>query len=508
MLIYASPRARNTIPMLIRCLTLLCASLLVGSPLLAQNVPDTGLPPRVTELLAKANLPAEAMGGVVIRLSDGATLVSHNAERSLQPASTMKLLSTIVGLHKLGPLFRGRTSLLSNAELDGSTLKGDLVLRGGGDTDLNTEVLQNMLQTLRQQGILKIRGDLIIDRHLFQPARLDIGLVPFDEAPEFRYNVIPDALLLNLNLLKLSLASDQTTLRANILPLMDGVVLTHDMQLIDAPCKDWDAGWLPPTVSTNARGRIEIKLHGTYPKNCSKLSEINVLDRTEFAARLFRRLWQQMGGSFSGQVREALTPPDARLLTEHVSRPLSTLVRDINKESDNTFARMLFLNMGTFSVDSAVAGNASLLAAEPSSTIARADREVRRWLTEQGISTTGLVIDNGSGLSRSERITAQQLAELLLLAHASPWAPEFKASLPLAGMDGGMLRRLKDSPAIGRARIKTGTLRNVVAVAGYVLDSKGRECVVVGMINSDSMQSAAGRAILDSLIDWTARSGE
>ena len=464
------------------------------------------LPAPVGDLLARAKIPPEAMGGMVIRLSDGATLVSHNPGLSLQPASTMKLVSTVIGLNKLGPLFRGRTVLESAAEINNATLDGDLVLRGGADVDLNAETLQAMLQILRNKGIKHIRGDLLIDRSLYQPARMDIGIVAFDEAPEFRYNVIPDALNLNLNLLKLDLAADKYALQVNMLPLMENVSLTHDMTLVDAACKDWDNGWITPTVERK-RDKLQIVLHGTYPKDCTKTTELNLLNRTDYAERLFRALWKQLGGSFRGRVREAAVTTRMRTLAEHRSRPLAEVLRDINKVSDNTFARMLYLNLGTYAVDSAITGNATLLPPEPADTRQRAEREIRNWLRQNEIDDSGMVLENGSGLSRSERLTAAQLAGVLKAGYQSFWAPELLASLPLAAMDGTMRSRLKESPAAGRARVKTGTLRNVVAVAGFVLDAQGRQCVVVGMINSDTMKGSEGRAVLDGLIDWVARSG-
>ena len=464
------------------------------------------LPPAVAEQLARIKVPEDAMAGMVIRLADGALLMSHQPDRSLQPASTMKLVSTTVGLNKLGPLFRGRTALMSGAEIRRGALHGDLVLRGGADTDLDWQALQGMLQTLRHQGIKTIHGDLLIDRSLYQPARMDMGVAPFDEAPEFRYNTIPDALNLNLNLVKLTLSANMDALDVNMMPALENVSIRHEMSLSDAPCKDWGDGWLPPTIERK-RDRLQIVLHGSYPKNCEKTTEINILDRTEYAARLFKSLWRQMDGSFKGEVREASAPAGLRVLTEHRSRPLAELLRDINKASDNTFARMLFLNMGTFAVDSAITGNVTVLAREPVDTLQRSDREVRAWFRQHGIDDAGMVLENGSGLSRKERLTPRQLASLLQVGYNSIWAPELMASLPLSAMDGTMRSRLKDSPAAGRARIKTGSLKNVIAVAGFVLDAQGRQCIVVGMINADTMKWADGRAVLDSLIDWVARSG-
>ena len=138
-------------------------------------------------------------------------------------------------------------------------------------------------------------------------------------------------------------------------------------------------------------------------------------------------------------------------------------------------------------------------------TLELARREVERWFDEQRIDRQGLVLDNGSGLSRSERIAPRTLALMLKAAHAGKQAPELLMSLPVAGVDGTMRRRLKGTPAEGWARLKTGTLKNTAALAGYVRDTQGDAWVVVAMVNHD--QAAKGRPALDALVDWVAKSG-
>jgi D-alanyl-D-alanine carboxypeptidase/D-alanyl-D-alanine-endopeptidase (penicillin-binding protein 4) len=206
-----------------------------------------------------------------------------------------------------------------------------------------------------------------------------------------------------------------------------------------------------------------------------------------------------------GKTVEGPTPPDARLLAEHRSRALPEIIRDINKPSDNTLARTVFLSLGALEADPALGSRP--LPASSETTFSRADAAVRAWMRTQGIDDTGLVIDNGSGLSRTERISPMQMAAVLQAGLRSNWAPEFQASIPIAAVDGTMRRRLQDSPAARRARLKTGTLKNVVAVAGYVPDATGRQCIVVAMLNSDLVGNGRGRAIIDALVDWVARSG-
>jgi D-alanyl-D-alanine carboxypeptidase/D-alanyl-D-alanine-endopeptidase (penicillin-binding protein 4) len=243
-----------------------------------------------------------------------------------------------------------------------------------------------------------------------------------------------------------------------------------------------------------------------------------VIDRQAYLDRLFRASWQQLGGSISGDTLEAATPASTRLLADHLSRTLPEIVRDTNKPSDNTLARLIFLSLGALEADPLLGSRPQLIkpapaagaGAEPApgaagdTTLARADAAVRAWMNQHGIDTTGLVLENGSGLSRIERITPVQMGGVLQAGLRSNWAPEFQSSIPIVAVDGTMRRRLHDSPAAGRARLKTGTLRNVTAIAGYVPDASGRQCVVVAFVNSELAANGHGRAVLDSLVDWVA----
>ena len=486
---------------------LLIAALIAGLGLPAAHAQ---LPDSVSVLLRSANIPEDAIGAIVLR---GNTVVmSHGAERSMQPASTMKIVTTAVGLEQLGPTFRGRTELRTSADVINGVLKGDLILRGGADTDFNADVLAHMLQTLRNQGIHTIKGDLILDRQLFQPARPDIGAPPFDESAEFRYNVIPDALLLNTNMLDIELSSTTQQLKLLMLPELDNVTISSDMQLVKGNCARWEDGWRPPEYVRGPNGRLQVILHGTFPQNCKKATSINVLDRNDYADKLFRTTWKRLGGTISGSVREAAAtglPPTAepvgtRMLADHVARALPEVLRDINKSSDNTLARTLFLSIGSLQGDGWLGSRPAAMTA-PEDTATRSRRVIQEWMQRHNINTENMLIDNGSGLSRTGRIAPAQLAGVLQAMQQSVWGPEFQSSLPIVALDGTMRKRLLGSPAAARARIKTGTLKNVVAIAGYVPDANNQQCVVVAMINSDLVGNGNGRAAVDALIEWVAR---
>ncbi len=479
---------------MLRCLlaawTAALIPVLIAPPALAQET----LPPAVVQALQAAGLPAAALAAAALPLGHDAPAWRWRADEPMQPASTMKLVTSVVALDRLGPDHRGHTELLSAAPLRRGVLRGDLVLKGGADPDLGVPQFWALLVDLRQQGVREIRGDLRLDRTRFRPARTDLGLPAFDESPEFAYNVIPDALLLAGDLLPLELRADRRGVHASTVPPLPGLSITSRMGLSDLPCEDWDEDWQPASVRKRA-GRTRIELHGAFPRGCTERTRLQLIDRDELAERLFRTLWQGLGGRWTGRAREAAAPAGARVLAVHEARPWGEVLRSMNKRSDNALARLLFLELG-------VAG----MAEDPGATTAAlAAREVRRWLAEHGIDDAGMVLDNGSGLSRSERITPWQMASLLAAAYAGPHAPDLMMSLPVAGVDGTLRRRLKDSPAAGWARLKTGTLRNVVALAGYLRDAQGRPWAVAMMVNHDDIKGA--RPVLDALVDSLARAG-
>ena len=453
------------------------------------------LPSAVHDALRAAGLPAEALAAVALPLRHRDRAWQHQAQRPMQPGSSMKLVTSIVALDRLGPNHRGFTELRSAAPLLGGTLQGELVLLGGGDVELGLPQLWALLVDLQQAGVRHIVGDLLVDRSRYSPARLDLGLPPFDETPEFAYNVIPDALMLAEGLLPLELRATAGGVVATTVPRIEGIEVDSRMTLVDARCAEWDEHWQPAQVQAEG-GRTRITLQGSFPRDCTQRTRLQLVDRAELTEKLFRTLWQGLGGTWAGRAREVAAPAGTRLLASRGGRPWGELLRHLNKTSDNAWTRVLYLELGV-----------PAMALQPGrSTRELADAAVREWFAEQGIDDTGLVLDNGSGLSRSERISPLQMARLLKAAYLGRHASELMMSLPTAGVDGTLRHRLKAGPATGWARLKTGTLRNVVALAGYVNDLQGRPWAVAMMINHDTLADR-GRPVLDALVDHIARQG-
>jgi D-alanyl-D-alanine carboxypeptidase/D-alanyl-D-alanine-endopeptidase (penicillin-binding protein 4) len=480
-------------------LVLLTALCLAGC---ANLRPYSELPAPVTRALERTGLPPTALGVVAFPLAQRERGLRLNPEQAMQPASTLKLLTTVVALERLGPNARGRTDLLVDMRRVGDVLPGPLYLRGGADTDLDWGALNTLLRSLRDQGVREIQGGLVVDRTLFRPARLELGQPPFDEAPEFQYNVIPDALQLNTNLLGYVIESDGTQISARADPAWPGIQLdTSALTLSDKPCAAWGEDWQIPQVQPQAQARapadgaLTVRLQGSFPRHCRQQPQLNLLDRQWLTARAVRQIWRELGGVMGPGDLEAATPAAARVLASHLGRPLGEVLRGMLKRSDNPLTRLVYLRFG--------AADAAHQSAPDETTLVASDRVVRQWLAERKIDATGLVLENGSGLSRLERIKPAQLAAVLATAWDGRQAPELLNTLPVAGVDGTLGRRLTNL-ASGQARLKTGTLRDVVALAGYVYDAGNRPWVLVAMINHPEA-SAQGRPALDALVEWVAR---
>ena len=464
---------------------------LFAAALLLAGCASVTVPDPVQAALAKAGLPADSLGYVLQPLDGSRPALTRRADVPIAPASTMKLVTATVALEQLGINHRGRTELLAATQPVNGVIDGPLILRGGADPDLDWPALWWLLRQLRESGVRDIRGGLVVDRTLFNPTRFDQGLPPFDEAPEFAYNVIPDALHLNGSLLDYELRATDTGVAARSVPALQGLVIDASAMTLSASrCNDWDNDWKPATATPDGDG-WRLTLQGAFPRGCRQVAPLQLVDRQWLVTHAVRQLWHELGGTMGAGDVEAATPAGAVVMASHRGRPLAEVLRGVMKSSDNTVTRLLYLQLGA-------------QAAQPGeATRAAAERTVRAWFAAHGLSDQGLVLDNGSGLSRSERITPAQMAAVLRAGQAGAQAPELLATLPIAGVDGTLSRRLKDTPAAGHARLKTGTLRDAVGLAGLVPDASGKPWVFVALLNHPDA-AAKGRPVLDALAAWVA----
>ena len=438
------------------------------------------LPREVAAALKAAQVPPTALSAVVVPVEGGRARLRYRGAVLRHPASVMKLFTTYAALDRLGPAFQWHTPVgLDGAVRDG-VLHGSLYLQGRGDPSLVSERLWLLLTRVRDLGVRRIDGDIVIDHSAFQAPPQDPG--EFDGEPLRPYNVAPDAFLVNFKsvLLRFTPLADGHTAQLAVEPALQGVTWPASVPMSDAPCNDWRHA-LDIDFSDVSHPRFR----GALAAACGA-SEWPLAwpEPQAYDALAVEAQWRALGGSLQGQVRSGDWPEGLKPSFDFTSPPLTQVVYDINKYSNNLMARQLFLTLGL-----EVQGMGSLPAARAVVQAQAAERA--------RCSADELVLDNGSGLSRSGATTADCLARLLVSAWHSAVMPELLASLPVAGVDGTDRHAQQ---AVASAHLKTGSLRDVAAVAGIVLADSGRRYVVVGLINDEHAQSA--REALDALVGW------
>ena len=495
---------------------LLCALLWAGASAKAMAQP---LPPAVQTALVSARIPPDALS-VLVAAANGqaAPRLSHRADAPMNPASVMKLVTTYAALDLLGPAFVWHTPVWLDGPVVGGVLKGNLVIQGQGDPKLVLERLWLLLRRVQGLGVQRIAGHIVLDRRAFAVPSAHPG--DFDGEPLRPYNAAPDALLLNFTSLMMTFTPDANGLHARVQidPPLAGVQLPTQVPLSkNGACNDYRAAL---KADFSDPGRIQFS--GNYPLACGeKVWPVAYADPASYNARAIEGLWRSMGGRLDGDVVEGVAP--ALAPTFELSSPtLAEVIRDINKFSNNVMAQQLFLTLG-LPPQTANGGNDSNRAngifqeaspSEPSSQVPRgqpgpaatrvatpesARNAVRQWWLRRINPANAPVIDNGSGLSRQSRISAQQLGQLLQVAYASPNMPELMSSLPIAGVDGTLKRSRAGSAS---AHLKTGSLREVTALAGFVHGASGKRYVLVAIVNHPN--AGAARPALDALVDWVA----
>ena len=472
---------------------------LVGTLTLAQ-----ALPPEFATALARAKVPQDAVSLLVVDAEGKLPpRLSHRATVPVNPASVMKLVTTYAALDLLGPAYTWRTPVYIEGAVRDGTLFGNLYIKGQGDPKLVAERLWLLLRRVQGLGIKTIAGDIVLDGSAFESVAADPG--SFDGEPLRPYNATPEALLLNFKSVVMTFVPDRTAHRASVQfePPLAGVQLQTSVPLTNgangvngtnaATSAAPDCGDYRATLKADFSDPLRIRFTGAYPAQCGeKVWPVAYADPQSYNVRAIEGLWREMGGALGGTVHAGVVPSvvgaTGKLVLEPVfelsSPTLAEVIRDINKYSNNVMAQQVFLTL-------------SLPAA---SRVASQD-VVRRWWKERLGSDDAPTIENGSGLSRTDRISALALARLLQSAYRSPLMPELMSSLPIAGVDGTLKR--SRAKAQGSAHLKTGSLRDVVAVAGYVHAASGKRYVMVAVINH--AHASAAKIAFDPLLDWAVK---
>ena len=453
-----------------------------------------GLPGPVEEALARHRLPPDSLSVWVRDVAEEAPLVSHRVDVPRHPASTVKLLTTLVALEELGPAWVWETGVYVTGSVRDGRLEGDLVLVGGGDPYLVVEQLWRLLAAVRARGLEEVAGRLVIDNTRFSVA----GEPPpgaFDGKPYRAYNAPPDALLVNFNAIEVVVEARGGDVRAWIEPPVAGLRVRNRVVLGGGGCAGrslrLDVSGPLAVRSPLDAPLSELTVAGRFPRGCPRAAfPRSVLPPVRFADGVVRALWTRMGGGIEGGLAVAPVPEGAVLWHRHRSPPLALVVRGINKFSNNVMSRNLLLTLGAERFG-------------PPGTTEKGRRAVAAWLERRRVDVPHLRLVNGAGLSRETRITARGLGRVLLAGERSRFRPEFMASLPLASLDGTMRARLEGQPEASRARIKTGMLDGVRAMAGYVRTRRGRTLAVAALQEHAGIhRTPGGTAVQDALLRW------
>jgi len=437
------------------------------------------LPLSVQVALRQAEVPAAAVGLVVQALDEAQPRLAWRADAAMNPASLTKLVSSMAALDTLGPAWQWQTPVWLTED-------GGLALQGSGDPKLTPERLWVGLTELKRLGVAELHGPLRLDRSAFTPGTAEPG--DFDGEPWRPGNAQPEALLLNGKAVRYTIRVDGALARITADPPLDP---PQAVPTTIGSCGDWRTAlklqWVPAQRPRSG---------GSSPPACGGQTWV-LADPApaSYAGRLLALMLREAGIAWRADaaVAAAVDAP-APAVAPTLLWPGPTLaeaLRDMNKASSNLMAQQVLLS---------TARAAGVPAPSPDT----AATWLQAWLDAHAGSTPPTRVVNGSGLARDTRLSAGQIAALLRWAWAQPWMPELLASLPVAGLDGTLSRQPgRFGGAAGRAHLKTGSLRDVVALAGIVDAPSGRRWVIVAVINHPQAQVA--RPVLDAVLRWVAQ---
>lgn len=456
----------------------------------AAQADTSDLPPGVQSVMNIRELPYESLSIYAADVQTGEALLQWRADESRNPASTIKLLTTLVALDVLGPSFRWKTDVYLRGEVKGERLEGDLLLKGYGDPFLVTERVWQLLRTIQRMGIREISGDLLIDDSYFSVGDYDPGA--FDRQPLRAYNVAPNALLMNFKVVRYWFEPEPGSggVRVKLDPALENLRVRNRLGLASGPCRGFQRGI---TISSN-EAVDEVTFTGKFPNGCERYAmDRTALSHNEYVYGLFKTLWRQLGGRFDGEWRkldgDEAIPADSKPFLSFDSMPLNEMIARVNKHSNNVMARQL-----VYTLSAEVNG--------PPGTEQGGRDVIADWLTHNDLESCKCAIENGAGLSRDSRIAAADMGSLLQFAWRQPYMPEFLASMSISGLDGTLRRRFRGSPLIGKAHLKTGSMDHVTAIAGYLQTRSGRRLAVVAMQNHTDVHRGPGEEVQEALLRW------
>lgn len=428
-----------------------------------------------------ARIRSGRFGVMVTSLTRGDTLFSYNAATPMQPASTMKLLTTAIALERLGPNYQFSTDALRDGAVapDG-TLDGNIYIRGDGDPSFSGRYLggnpaaaiNRLAELVASQGIKRINGNVIGDPTAFDEERIPRGWL--SRYLQAGYAARVSGLSINENLVWVTISGNGVSLE----PSTSALPLVSQVRIINGSRANI-------SIRRDAGGAIMVS--GTMGRNAGTRRYVYVVeDPAAFTTGAFRNALIAQGISIGGSTRIGRTPGSATRVASFVSPTLDRMAAAMNRESINHYAELIFRNAARGRnrevQGSAVTGQAAL----------------RKFFAEQiKTDTTWLTFADGSGLSTLDRVTPRAMTQLLGYAHRASWGPWFHSSLPVAGESELLRRRMRGGQAQGNLHAKTGTTNDVIGLAGYVTSLNGEVMAFTFLYNGADRWTA--KAMIDRM---------
>lgn len=411
--------------------------------------------------------------------------IIHNGDHLLNSASLVKIITTYIALKDLGPNYKWQSDFYHSGKVENGTLDGDLIFSGGADATFSIEDLEKMIRKIQSKGIKKINGDLILDYSFFgkMPTEKD-----FDKNPLRAYNVLPSAIAIQSNTINFKLFTQKNKIKVIADPNLKNLLVYENLRISNGKCGNWKSRLKIIASKNNNKNSVEFS--GGFSRRCNeKEIDLAILDQSHYFFEVFKDLWIKNGGFFDGSYRnQYIEDLDKVHLCKHFSRPLSELIRDVNKYSLNLMARNLMLTVIKEKND-----------VQPTEDMV--NQYIHKWLEEKGLPHKELYIDNGAGLSRRIQISTNQLLMILQTIYNDPFMPEMIASFPIASIDGTLKNKMKTTKFSRNGHFKTGSLKNVVGIAGFFLSDAKEMKAFIFMMNHEDAKNA--QPFIEDLIDLT-----
>ena len=458
---------------------------------------------RAEAALSAAGPDKGTWGVLVSDAATGEVLYARNADAYFMPASNAKLFTTALALATLGPDYRVRTTVASDGPMDANgVLGGNLVLVGRGDANLSNQkfpydrkeeregqpekVLDEFAAAVAARGVQEISGDVVADDSMFQHEKFPSGWLVDDIL--WSYGAAVSAIAVNDNAFNLQLRPGASEGE----PARYEVGMAADFYTIENSIRTGARGSEEKLAVARDPGSHLIHLSGTMPLDAqTRRLTIAIEDPAEFAALLLAHLLSVRGVKIDGQprARHAAEPAVAAsaaqmILAERTSVPLSDEIRLTNKNSENLHAELLLLLSAHEKAGAANYEDAMKFAAV--------------FFKSAGIADSDVVLSDGSGLSRKDLVTPRAVVQLLRYAATQPWGELYRSTLPVAGEDGTLSDRMKDTPAAARIFAKTGTIGHGNALSGYATTLRG-ERLLFSILGNNNLHAQDANKVIDAI---------